>query len=121
MLKGLSYILLPCTDLARSAGFYRDVLGLPLVWLEKEQGHAAVQAGDVLLVLSTREPAKGGGGVVCAFDVEDIDAACATLREKGVVFPQGIDEHGGRRTARFSDPDGNLLELNQTKPPPQMG
>ena len=121
MLKGLSYILLPCTDLARSAGFYRDVLGLPLIWLEKEQGHAAVQADDLLLVLSSREPAKGEGGAVCAFEVEDIDAACATLREKGVVFPQGIDEHGGRRTARFSDPDGKLLELNQTKPPPQMG
>ena len=120
MLKGLAYVLLPSSDLVRSVGFYKDVLGLPLVWLEREQGHAAVQADDLLLVLSTREPPKGEGGAVLAFEVEAIDAACATLREKGVVFKEGIDEHGGRRTARFSDPDGNLLELNQTKPPPQV-
>lgn len=120
MLKGLAYVLLPCSDLARSAGFYRDVLGFPLVWLERAQGHAAIQADDLLLVLSTREPPKGEGGAVLAFEVEDIDAAAATLREKGVVFPKGIEDHGGRRTARFSDSDGNLLELNQTKPPPQM-
>ena len=51
MLKGLAYVLLPSSDLVRSVGFYKDVLGLPLVWLEREQGHAAVQADDLLLVL----------------------------------------------------------------------
>src|SRR3989338_1274952 len=119
MLKGLAYVLLPSSDLVRSVGFYKDVLGLPLIWLEREQGHAAVQADDLLLVLSIREPAKGEGGAVLAFEVDDMEAAYATLREKGVGFPKGIEEHGGRRTARFADPDGNLLELNQTKPPPQ--
>ena len=116
MLRDLAYLLVPVSDLARSVSFYQDVLGLSLVWLERQQGHAAVDASGVLLVLSTHEP-PGHGGPVIAFDIEDIEFVSTALREKGVHFPNGIDEHGGRRTARFADPDGNALELNQTKLP----
>ena len=113
---GLAYILLPSSDLAASVAFYRDVLGLPLVWWEKQQGHAAFQASGVLLVLSTHEPASPGGAAI-AFEVEDMEQTVPALQKKAVVFPSGIEEHGGRRTARFSDPDGNLLVLNQTRIP----
>lgn len=117
MLRELAYALVPITDLARSVIFYRDVLGLPLVWLEQQQGHAAVETSGLLLVLSTHEP-PGAGGTVLAFDTQDMDTVLSALEERGVRFPQGIQEHGGRRTARFADPDGNSLELNQTRHPP---
>lgn len=120
MIQGLAYLLLPSTDLSRSVNFYRDVLGLPLAWFEREQGHAAVEVSGLLLVLSTHEPARGTGGAVVALEVTDIQTACADLQQRGVLVPEGVQEHGGRWTARFTDPDANLLELNQTRYPAQV-
>ncbi len=118
--KGIAYVLLPSTDLARSVTFYRDILGVPLVWWEKQQGHAAFQCSDLLLVLSTHE-APSPGGVCIALEAADIDLAHSALLERRIAFPKGMEEHGGRRTARFADPDGNLLELNQTRVASEAG
>ena len=41
MLHDLAYLQLSVTDLDRAIAFYRDVLGMRLLWREPEQGHAA--------------------------------------------------------------------------------
>ncbi|HEV2293297.1 MAG TPA: VOC family protein [Tepidisphaeraceae bacterium] len=63
-----------------------------------------------------------------AFRVDDIDAAMARLREASVTFFSGIQDvppsqvtyAGGvrKRLVYFHDPEGNLLELCEYKPPP---
>lgn len=120
MLAGLAYVLLPAADLDRSVTFYRDALDLAQLWHEREQGHAAFQVSEALLILSSRERPSSGHGAVIAFDVEDLDEACRLLEQRGIAFPSGIEEHAGRRTARFADPDGNLLELNQLRRHPTV-
>jgi catechol 2,3-dioxygenase-like lactoylglutathione lyase family enzyme len=44
--------------------------------------------------------------------VDDADAACAALVERGVTLLNGpIDRPWGVRTAAFADPDGHLWEV----------
>jgi hypothetical protein len=46
------------------------------------------------------------------FLVEDLDAATAALRERGVVFDDHLGEVPGyARYASFADPDGNAMQL----------
>lgn len=117
MLHDLAYIQLSVADLDRSISFYRDVLGMRLLWREPEQGHAALMTSAGPLVLR----ADGGGnpahsGPILAFEVEDVAAVVEQYAARGVAFPAGIERHGGRTTARFHDPDGHTLELNRTLP-----
>jgi catechol 2,3-dioxygenase-like lactoylglutathione lyase family enzyme len=117
MLHDLAYIQLSVADLDRSIAFYRDTLGMRLLWREPEQGHAAVITSAGPLVLR----ADGGGnpdhrGPIIAFEVDDIQGMVAEYTARGVVFTSGIERHGGRFTARFLDPDGHQLELNRTMP-----
>ncbi|MBI4498165.1 MAG: VOC family protein [Chloroflexi bacterium] len=120
-LYDVAYLLVPVTDLERAVRFYRDGLGLDLLWYEARQGHAAVRTSAAPLVLRAGgAPNPAGSGPIIAFEVEDIQAAVPALEQQGVTFPEGIERHGGRLTARFADPDGNPLELNQTLPPPTV-
>ncbi|HAI05010.1 MAG TPA: VOC family protein, partial [Pantoea sp.] len=49
-----------------------------------------------------------------AFTVPDVEAAVATLAQKGVVCePIRIDELTGKQCTFFADPDGLPLELYQ--------
>ena len=51
--------------------------------------------------------------------VDDADAVCAELDRPGVVLLSGpIDRKWGKRTASFSDPDGNIWEIAQDLPRP---
>ncbi len=46
--------------------------------------------------------------------VDDADAACAELGQRGVSFLNGpVDRDWGVRTAAFADPDGHVWEVAQ--------
>lgn len=49
-----------------------------------------------------------------AFHTDDVEAAAAELRAKGIaVEPVRVDEFSGRRFTFFADPDGLPLELHE--------
>lgn len=49
--------------------------------------------------------------------VDDVDEACAKLRQSGIDLVNGpIDRPWGRRTAVFSDPSGHMWEIAQEIP-----
>jgi predicted enzyme related to lactoylglutathione lyase len=92
--------------------FYRDVLGLPLVARHGDDW-AEFDVGGVRIALhGTREghaPPTEGATVV--FEVEDLDATIARLRERGVpLVGEVVDVPGTGRFVSFRDPDGNLLQ-----------
>jgi uncharacterized glyoxalase superfamily protein PhnB len=50
-------------------------------------------------------------------EVNDADAVCAQLEQRGVQLINGpIDRPWGRRTAAFADPAGHLWEVAQVLP-----
>jgi catechol 2,3-dioxygenase-like lactoylglutathione lyase family enzyme len=106
------------TDLDRAVGFYRDVLGLKLMFSEPSHSYArfdlgGVHFGVIAHDVSTSEAAAFTGrhtGLNLA--VEDLDQAYQALRAKGASFQQEpTRQPWGAYTAVLADPDGNLFYL----------
>jgi catechol 2,3-dioxygenase-like lactoylglutathione lyase family enzyme len=54
----------------------------------------------------------GGNSAVMTLAVDDVDATCTELEDKGVVLLNGpMDRPWGIRTASFCDPDGHIWEI----------
>ena len=112
----IGQLMLPVDDFDRGVAFYRDVLGLPFLFVAPPQ-MAFFRCGTVRLLVGVLPPgheAKRGSAVY--FQVADIQATHATLAAAGVRF--GAAPHVVHRTPRselwlteFSDPDGNPLAL----------
>ena len=107
------------SDIERSIQFYTEKLGLTLRlpgdhWAEVQAPGFTIglhQVGD-------NDPKPGASGSISiGFQVENLEPAMGTLRDKGIQFgPQIVDE-GNVRLAFFADPDGNLLYLAEVKRP----
>ena len=59
-------------------------------------------------------PAASGARVLLTIRVDNVDAVCGALRDRGVTLLNGpIDRPWGRRTAAFADPSGHVWEVAQ--------
>jgi len=114
---GVSELVLEVLDLGRAVGFYRDVLGFPLV--SERDDRAWLMAGTRTRIgLWTPQVglARGRGGVHVHFamhvDDADFDGAVTRLTSLGCP-PEVIrfDDDGRGRAAYVEDPDGNVVEL----------
>jgi len=114
----------PSTDLARSEAFYASVLGLPVRELTP---YALVLDGlgtELRVTLVNERPTADY--TVLGWVVDDLDASVRDLVARGVRFLryEGMDQDAlgawrspsGARIAWFSDPDGNVLSLQQPAP-----
>jgi catechol 2,3-dioxygenase-like lactoylglutathione lyase family enzyme len=123
---------LPARDLDRARRFYRDLLGLEPV--EEREGGLRYLCGETEFHVFLSSGAASGESTQMAFEVEDIDAAVAELRSRGVRFepfdiagfevrddivsvPGNYPSKGrGERGAFFRDSEGNLMGLGQATP-----
>jgi catechol 2,3-dioxygenase-like lactoylglutathione lyase family enzyme len=112
------------TDLERAVGFYRDVLGLRLMFSEPSHSYArfdlgGVHFGVIAHDLSTPEAAAfTGRHTGLNLTVDDLDQAFKTLTARGVGFTEKpTRQPWGAYTAVLSDPDGNLFYLEAAHRP----
>ena len=123
-LKSLGAMTLFAEDLAATTAFYREALGLRLVYEDDHSmvfdfGNTVVNVLDVSEAHSLVEPARvappdAGARALLSIWVDDVDAVCAELGRRGVELVNGpIDRPWGKRTASFADPAGNLWEIAQ--------
>lgn len=103
-------------DVARATAFYRDVLGLPLLF-EVAPKMAFFQCGDARLMLSLPEkPEFDHPGSILYYRVADIEAAYAECRSRGMAF-DGAPHLVARMPdhelwmAFFRDTEGNIGAL----------
>lgn len=115
-LRRIAQIAIVVSDTARATAFYRDTLGLRLLF-EAPPGLAFFDCGGVRLMLG---PAEGldaaGASSIIYYDVADIQGTHATLASRGVHFdepPHIIAPMGDRDLwlAAFRDSEGNRLAL----------
>lgn len=115
--------MVPTVDLDRARKFYADTLGFTVA---EEQADEMLRfefaEGTQLTVFRTREQ-SGSGHTEAGWEVDDLDAVVADLRDKGVELEEfdlgeempsegGIFEMPGvGRGGFFRDPDGNVLSL----------
>ena len=107
----LETVFLWTRDFARMRVFYRDVLGLRIGY---ENPHfAALQAGPCSIALhAEREPHTRSDSWHMEFLVEDIEAVSAELARRGVAVSP-IEKQSFGRIATFSDPEGNVIGLEE--------
>ena len=119
----LGQIAINVHDLDRATAFYRDILGLPLLFTTTAL--AFFDCGGVRLMLSPPEkPEFDHPGSVLYFTVPDIASAHRQMLSSGVAFEDAphliarMPTHDLWMTF-FRDPDKNLLalicEMPQTK------
>jgi methylmalonyl-CoA/ethylmalonyl-CoA epimerase len=111
----LGQIAINVHDLARATAFYRDILGLPLLFTTGAL--AFFDCGGVRLMLSPPEkPEFDHPGSVLYFTVPDIAGAHRQMLSSGVHFEDAphliarMPNHDLWMTF-FRDPDQNLLAL----------
>ena len=114
-LKRIHQISIRAHDTARAVMFYRDILGLALLF-EAPPRLAFLECGGIRLMLSPPEPEFDHQGSVLYFAVDDIRAAHTALAGAGVKFrtePHLIAKLPDREVwlADFLDSEGNVLAL----------
>jgi len=124
-LSRIGQIHLSVADVDRSVAFYRDVLGIPFLFAVPGQQMAFFECDGVRLYIGMPENEEVRSRSTIYFSVEDIDAAYAELRERGVSFrgaPHLINktESSELWMAFFTDPDGNNLALMAEWPTSQV-
>jgi len=114
-LQRIHQVSIRISDIERAVRFYRDTLGLKLLFQAPPQ-LAFFDCGGVRLMLSPPEPEFDHQGSVLYFAVEDIKAAHAALAAAGVTFrtaPHMIAKLPDREVwlTDFEDSEGNVLAL----------
>ena len=112
---------LPAQDLDRARAFYAEKLGLEPAD-ERPGGILYRPAGGGEFALFASSGRASGDHTQMAFEVDDVDAAVAELRRRGVeVISEIVDIEGnypskgarGERATWLRDSEGNLLGIGQ--------
>ena len=119
---GIAAITLFVDDLAEEKRFYQDVFRLPIVF--EDDNSAVFEFGATLVnLLAVSEapalvrpadvaPRDAGVRFQFTLGVDDVDATCRELEQRGVEFLNGpMDRPWGIRTASFRDPGGHIWEI----------
>lgn len=119
--QGVGQIRVNVTDLGRAVAFYRDSLGLPVLFEVPEQQMAFLDCGGTRLYLGVPAPGVPSETTLVYYRVGSLDATYAELRSKGVEFEQDPHtvyrlENVEGRMAFLRDSEGNLLGLMEERP-----
>ena len=119
-LRRIRQIGLTVRDLDRAVAFYRDVLGLPLLF-QAPPGLAFFDCGGVRLMLSRPEGEEPVGTSILYYAVDDIMTSHAVLRARGaraVGEPHLIARMPDHDLwlAEFRDSEENVLALMSEVP-----
>jgi uncharacterized protein len=109
----ICYLEIPSTDIPASVAFYQAVFG----WNVRRRGDGATAFDDSVGAVSgswvSARPVSPMPGLLLYVMVDSITATVGKIVAAGgrIVQPLGAD--APELTARFADPDGNVLGLYQ--------
>ena len=109
----ICYLEIPATDVPRSVAFYQAVFG----WHVRKRGDGTLAfddgVGEVSGAWVTGRPPSPQPGLLLYVMMDDVAAACESVVAHGGRMTQAIGGDAPEITARFADPDGNVLGLYQ--------
>ena len=86
MIEKIGQIGVPVRDIERAANFYKEKLGLPMLFSTKTMAFFKFEGLRIMLSLPEREEFAHASSVIY-FQVEDIQEVYLALKGKGVFFP----------------------------------
>src|SRR5438132_7470126 len=114
MIKEVAFIAIAVSDKDRARKFYQETLelkptttGMEGAWVEYDLGPVTIGVGCHPAWKPSRD------GTTVAFEVEDMDAAIAKLKERGVTFDMDKTETPVPGRAQSGDPDGTKLVVHR--------
>ena len=109
----ICYVELPATDVPRSVAFYQAVFG----WTIRRRGDGQPafddSAGEVSGSWVVGRPPSQKPGLLLYIMVDDIAATIEAVIAHGGKLVQPVGADAPEITARFSDPEGNIIGLYQ--------
>jgi predicted enzyme related to lactoylglutathione lyase len=116
VIKGLDYVALTTPDVPRARAFFRDKLGLQTEEDKADQFSQFTTRQGTMWAVMQPEPAGAPAGIALFLQVEDVDAAYRTWRERGVETVSTPHDEAFGRTFAFRDPDGRVLHAWAPRP-----
>lgn len=116
--RSISAVTLAVADMARSVDFYRDQVGLEILYGSGSASFTSFKVGDAYLNLilsgqGPQEPMTWWGRLI--FHVDDVDALYRRLVQAGLTpSTEPADASWGERYFHIDDPDSH--ELSFAKP-----
>jgi len=107
----ICYLEIPTTNIPRSVEFYKKIFG----WKTRKRGDGATAfddgVGEVSGAWVTGRPSSPNPGLLLYVMVDSVAKTADAVTKNGgrIVQPLGVD--APEKTARFADPDGNVLGL----------
>jgi catechol 2,3-dioxygenase-like lactoylglutathione lyase family enzyme len=111
-IEKVSAITLKVADMEVSVRFYRDVLGLELLYGGTDAGFTSLRVPGSefpIINLQLARPAVAWGRMI--FYVSDVDAFWSRLKESGFDPDSPEDASWGERYFHVRDPDGHELSF----------
>lgn len=124
LVLGTDFITVGTTNFDAAREFYGTVLGLRESKRWGKMPAAEFETGN--LTIAVMESSAFGiefrpNGLPIELRVADVEAARATLAERGVTFKGDTPDSGVCHQAFFSDPDGNALAIHHRYAPAGVG
>lgn len=114
-IEKLSAITLQVAHMEDSVRFYREMLGLEVIYGGPNAEFTSLRIPDAefpLINLQQGRPTADWGRII--FHVSDVDAFCANLKQEGFEPESPRDAPWGERYFHMHDPDG--YELSFARP-----
>ena len=112
MVEKISAVTLKVASMRTSVRFYKDVLGMEIIYGGEGGSFSSLRAKDAecpILNLEQGRSVPGWGRMI--FYVADVDAFWEHLRGKGFQAESPRDAHWGERYFHMPDPDGHELSF----------
>ena len=115
VIQKIGQIAIPIKNVERAIEFYKDVLGLPLLFNTENMAFFECNGQRLLLSLPEKDEFANSSSVIY-FQVEEIKKSVERLIEKGVSFidqPHVVAKMGNTETwmVFFNDTEGNTHAL----------
>jgi catechol 2,3-dioxygenase-like lactoylglutathione lyase family enzyme len=111
-IEKISAVTFRVMNMTQSVRFYRDVLGMELLYGGERSAFSSLRAGDAqsaILNLEQGEPVTSWGRLI--FHATDVDALWTHLKERGFDPEIPRDAPWGERYFHMPDPDGHELSF----------
>lgn len=103
------------SDYQQSIKFYRDQLGLPILWENPDRGNAGFRAGHNIIIMNVSPDRIGKGSFQPYFTVNNIELLHQKAKEARIDCSD-IQDFGIFYWAALKDPDKHAIILMEPKP-----